>query len=131
MAGTNPVRIDKFLWAVRLYKTRSIATDACQMGRVLINNSEVKPSRMILGGELLTVKKPPVTYSFFIRGTIENRVAAKLVPDFLEDRTPDTEKIKLEVSRTAITGYRKKGTGRPTKKERRTIDKWQDDFEGT
>jgi ribosome-associated heat shock protein Hsp15 len=128
MTGNKSVRIDKYLWAVRLFKTRGLATDACRMGRILIKDIAVKPSRMIESGELLTVKKPPVTYSFKVKETVENRVGAKMVPDFLEDLTPDSEKIKVQLSRQALTGFRKKGTGRPTKKERRVIDRWQDDF---
>jgi ribosome-associated heat shock protein Hsp15 len=128
MTGNKSVRIDKYLWAVRLFKTRGLATDACRMGRILIKDVAVKPSRMIESGELLTVKKPPVTYSFKVKETVENRVGAKMVPDFLEDLTPDSEKIKVQLSRQALTGFRKKGTGRPTKKERRVIDRWQDDF---
>jgi ribosome-associated heat shock protein Hsp15 len=128
MTGNKSVRIDKYLWAVRLFKTRGLATDACRMGRILIKDVAVKPSRMIESGELLTVKKPPVTYSFKVKETVENRVGAKMVPDFLEDLTPDSEKIKVQLSRQALTGFRKKGTGRPTKKERRGIDRWQDDF---
>jgi len=128
MTGNKSVRIDKYLWAVRLFKTRSLATDACRMGRILIKDVAVKPSRMIESGELLTVKKPPVTYSFKVKEPVENRVGAKMVPDFLEDLTPDSEKIKVRISRQSLTGFRKKGTGRPTKKERRGIDRWQDDF---
>jgi ribosome-associated heat shock protein Hsp15 len=128
MTVKNPVRIDKFLWAVRLFKTRSLATSACRMGRVLINNNVVKPSRIIEGNEMLTVRKPPVTYIYRVKEPIENRVSAKLVASYLEDLTPDTEKIKIEINRSGPVGSRKKGTGRPTKKERRIIDRWQDDF---
>jgi ribosome-associated heat shock protein Hsp15 len=128
MTESSQVRIDKFLWAVRLYKTRSIATDECRMGRILLNNTPVKPSRIIEGGEVLTVKKPPVNYTYRIKYPVGNRVSAKLVMDFLEDLTPESEKQKLEISRFAATGFRRKGTGRPTKKERRSIDRWQDGF---
>jgi len=122
------VRIDKFLWAVRLFKTRSVAADECRMGRILLNNMPTKPSRMIEGGEVLTVKKPPVNYTYRIKFPVENRVSAKLVPGFLEDLTPESEKQKLEIGRSIVTGYRRKGTGRPTKKERRSIDRWQGGF---
>jgi ribosome-associated heat shock protein Hsp15 len=121
------VRIDKFLWAVRIFKTRSLATSACRMGRILINNSGVKPSRMIEGNEVLTVKKPPVSYIYKVKEPVENRVPAKLVANYLEDITPETEKLKISIARTATEGFRRKGTGRPTKKERRVIDRWQDD----
>ncbi|MCU0455043.1 MAG: S4 domain-containing protein [Bacteroidales bacterium] len=128
MTEITQVRIDKFLWAVRLFKTRSIASDECRMGRILVNNMPTKPSRMIEGGEMLTVKKPPVNYTYRIKLPVENRVSAKLVPGFLEDLTPESEKQKIEISRSVTTGYRRKGTGRPTKKERRSIDRWQDGF---
>jgi len=123
------VRIDKFLWAVRIFKTRSLATSACRMGRILINNTGIKPSRMIEGNEILTVKKPPVTYVYKVKEPVENRVSAKLVVNYLEDITPETEKLKIDISRTISAGFRRKGIGRPTKKERRVIDRWQDGFD--
>lgn len=123
-----PVRIDKYLWAVRLYKTRSLATDACRMGRILINDSTVKPSRNIEGNEVIIVRKPPVNYTYKVLTPIENRVSPKLVINFLQDLTPDSEKIKLEIQKSSPAAFRKRGTGRPTKKERRVIDKWQDGF---
>jgi ribosome-associated heat shock protein Hsp15 len=123
------VRIDKFLWAVRIFKTRSLATSACRMGRILINNTGIKPSRMIEGNEILTVKKPPVTYVYKVKEPVENRVSAKLVANYLEDITPETEKLKIDISRTISAGFRRKGIGRPTKKERRVIDRWQDGFD--
>jgi ribosome-associated heat shock protein Hsp15 len=128
MANKKTVRIDKYLWAVRLFKTRSLAANACRMGRILIKEVAVKPSRIIDGNEILTVKKPPAVFTFKIKEPIENRVAAKLVSDFLEDMTPASEKIKVEINRSGLSGFRKKGTGRPTKKERRTIDRLNDDF---
>ncbi len=128
MPGNEPVRIDKFLWAVRLFKTRTLAANACKMGRILINNNSIKPSAKLDGDEILTVRKPPVTYTFRIKGLTGNRVGAKLVPEFLEDITPEEEKIKLDISHSATVAYRKKGSGRPTKKERRIIDRWKDVF---
>jgi ribosome-associated heat shock protein Hsp15 len=128
MTESKTVRIDKFLWAVRLFKTRSLASAACRMGRILINGIEAKPSRIIEGNEVFILKRPPVTYSFRIIKCIENRVSAKLVPDFLEDLTPESERIKLEINRSGPAGFRKKGSGRPTKKERRIIDRWQGDL---
>jgi len=122
------VRIDKYLWAVRIFKTRSLATSACQMGRILINDLAVKPSRDIKGGEIITVKKPPVTFRYKVKAPLDNRVSARLDTDYLEDVTPDSEKIKGEINRTGSTAFRKKGTGRPTKKERRVIDRWKDDY---
>jgi ribosome-associated heat shock protein Hsp15 len=128
MTDIKPVRIDKFLWAVRLFKTRSLATDACKMGRILLNENLVKPSRTIEGKELLTVKKPPVIFTYRVKEPVENRVSAKLVMNYLEDLTPENEKIKLEIRVSGITGFRKRGLGRPTKKERRSIDKWKNGF---
>ena len=126
MTNNKPVRIDKFLWSVRLYKTRSIASDECRKGRILINDIQVKPSRTINQNEIIIVKKPPVNYTFRVIEPIENRVSAKLVSQFIEDMTPEAEKAKLDMKHTGIV-YRDRGTGRPTKKERRLIDKLRDD----
>ena len=128
MSGKEPVRIDKFLWAVRLFKTRTLAASACKMGRILINGNNIKPSAKLDGDETLTVRKPPVTYTYKIKDITENRVGAKLVGNFLEDITPEEEKLKLDLSQSAPVAYREKGTGRPTKKERRIIDRWKDVF---
>jgi ribosome-associated heat shock protein Hsp15 len=128
MNDSKDVRIDKFLWAVRLYKTRGMASDACRMNRILVNGAPVKPSRSIMNNDILTVRKPPVTFMYKVIVPIENRQPAKLVPDYIEDMTPTAEKAKLEIRQTAPVGLREKGTGRPTKKERRIIDKWQDDL---
>ncbi|MBK8880995.1 MAG: RNA-binding S4 domain-containing protein [Bacteroidales bacterium] len=127
MTDTKPVRIDKYLWAVRLYKTRSIASEECRKGRIIIKDIPVKPSRVISGGEIILVKKPPVNFTFRVIIPIENRVSAKIVSQFVEDLTPETEKAKLDISKAGGTGHRQKGTGRPTKKERRLIDKFQED----
>ena len=129
MADNKNIRIDKFLWSVRIYKTRSIASDECRKGRIIINEIQVKPSRVVLKNEIIKVKKPPVIYSYRVIEPIENRVGAKLVDKFIEDLTPDEEKIKLDISQTGGTLYRDKGTGRPTKKERRLIDRIQDDMQ--
>jgi ribosome-associated heat shock protein Hsp15 len=128
MADNKEIRIDKFLWSVRLYKTRSIASEECRKGRIIINNNQVKPSRIVLKNEIITVKKPPVNYSYRVIEPIENRVGAKLVVQFIEDMTPDEEKLKLDFGQTGGIIYRDKGTGRPTKKERRQIDKINDDI---
>lgn len=124
MTEDKPVRIDKFLWAVRIYKTRSIASEECRKGRVIIKEVQVKPSRNISKDEIILVKKPPVTYTFRILEPIEKRVSAKIAGQFIEDLTPYAEKEKLELSHSSGTVYREKGTGRPTKKERRLIDKF-------
>jgi len=123
----SSVRIDKFLWSVRLYKTRSLASDECRKGRVVINNIQVKPSRVVEGNEIITVRKPPVTYTYRVIKPIENRVSAKLVSNFIEDLTPEQEKLKLEISHSAFPGFRQKGLGRPTKKERRNLNRFIDD----
>jgi ribosome-associated heat shock protein Hsp15 len=126
MSESKEIRIDKFLWSVRIYKTRSIASDECRKGRILINNVQVKPSRSVVKNEILTVKKPPVNYSYRVIEPIENRVGAKLVNNYLEDLTPDCEKAKLDIKQAGGVIYRDKGTGRPTKKERRDIDRVRD-----
>ena len=115
-------RIDKWLWAARIFKTRSIAADACKNGRVTINNVNVKPSHMVKVGETVSVRKPPVTYSFKILQTIEQRVGAKLIPEIYENVTTPDQYELLEMNR--ISGFvdRARGTGRPTKKERRALD---------
>lgn len=115
-------RIDKWLWAARIFKTRSIAADACKNGRVSVNGTTVKPSRMVKVGETINVKKAPIVYSFKILQCIENRVGAKLVPQVYENVTEAKQYELLEMSR--ISGFvdRARGTGRPTKKERRALD---------
>jgi len=127
MEENRNIRIDKFLWSVRLYKTRSIASDECRKGRILINNIQVKPSRIVLKNEILVVKKLPVIFTFRVIEPIENRVSAKLVEQFIEDLTSEEEKAKLNIKQVGGIVYRDKGTGRPTKKERRLIDKLRDD----
>ena len=115
-------RIDKWLWAARIFKTRSLAAEACKNGRVSINNVNVKPSHMVKVGETVSVRKPPVTYSFKILQTIEQRVGAKLIPEIYENVTTPDQYELLEMNR--ISGFvdRARGTGRPTKKERRALD---------
>lgn len=115
-------RIDKWLWASRIFKTRTIAAEACKKGRITINSSQVKASRMIKPGDIIEIRKPPITYSFKVLQAIEKRVGAKLVKDILEDVTPPEQYEILELSK--ISGFidRAKGTGRPTKKERRELD---------
>jgi ribosome-associated heat shock protein Hsp15 len=127
MADNKLIRIDKLLWSVRVYKTRSIASDACRKGRIIINNIQVKPSRIILKNEIIIVKKPPVIFTYRVIEPIENRVSAKLVELFIEDLTTEEEKAKLDIRQAVEMGYRDKGSGRPTKKERRLIDKLGED----
>ncbi len=118
----NEARIDKWLWAARIFKTRSLAADACKNGRVTIGGMNVKPSRPVKVGEVVDVKKPPVTYSFRVLKCIEQRVGAKLIPEVYENVTAPRQYEILEMSR--ISGFidRARGTGRPTKKDRRQMD---------
>ena len=122
----NEARIDKWLWAARIFKTRSIAADACKNGRVTMGGVNVKPSRPIKEGDVVHVKKPPITYSFKELKTIEQRVGAKLIPEIYENVTDPRQYELLEMSR--ISGFvdRARGTGRPTKKERRALDAFVD-----
>lgn len=115
-------RIDKYLFAMRIYKTRSIAADACKNGRVKLNGLEVKPSRMFHVGDVFTVRKGAITYTYRILQLCEHRLGAKLVPDYLRDETPPEQRELLELARLAGNGGRDRGTGRPTKKDRREIE---------
>ncbi|MBF1450564.1 RNA-binding S4 domain-containing protein [Prevotella pallens] len=123
---TDVARIDKWLWAARIFKTRSIAADACKNGRVTISGTNVKPSHTIKVGEIINVKKPPITYSFEVLQTIEKRVGAKLIPEVYKNVTDAKQYELLEMSR--ISGFvdRARGTGRPTKKDRRQLDAFVD-----
>ncbi len=121
-------RIDKWMWAVRIFKTRSIATDACKKRRVLVDGVSVKPSRNIRAGEVIQVRKPPITFSFRVLALADKRMGAKFVPDFMENITPPEQYEILELNK--ISGFvdRQRGTGRPTKKERRDLEQFTDDF---
>lgn len=130
MAKTE-VRIDKWLWAVRIFKTRSLSTDQCKMGRVTIgydNQVIAKPSRLIKVGDIVNVRKPPVTYTFRVKALAENRMGAKLVPEYLENLTPQSQMDLLDVVR--ISGFvdRRKGLGRPTKREGRELARFNEDI---
>lgn len=115
-------RIDKWLWAARIFKTRTIAAEACKKGRISINGAQAKPARMIKAGDTIQVRKPPVTYSFKVLQAIEKRVGAKLVSEVMENVTTPDQYELLEMNR--ISGFidRARGTGRPTKKDRRDLD---------
>lgn len=115
-------RIDKWLWAARIFKTRSIAIDACKNGRVMIDGVKLKPSKMIKVGDVIQVRKPPVTYSFRVLQAIQNRVGAKFVPEVLENVTAPDQYELLEMNRISGFVNRARGTGRPTKKDRRDLD---------
>ncbi|MDR2293223.1 MAG: RNA-binding S4 domain-containing protein [Prevotellaceae bacterium] len=116
------VRIDKWLWAVRIYKTRSEAANACKRGKVTINNIECKPSRIIKKGEIIVIHKLPVTYTYRVTDIIENRQSVKNAVQYAENLTPQEEIAKLNIKNVTVFAYRDKGSGRPTKKERRILD---------
>lgn len=117
-------RIDKWLWSARIFKTRTIAAEACKKGRISINGAQAKPSRMVKPGDVINVKKSPITYSFKVLQAIEKRVGAKLVPEIMENVTTPEQYELLEMSK--ISGFidRARGTGRPTKKDRRSLDEF-------
>ena len=121
-------RLDKWLWAARIYKTRTLAADACKNGRITLNGAEAKPSRMTKEGDEISVRKGPITYTFRVKQAIEKRVGAKLLVDVYENITPPEQYEQLELSK--ISGFidRAKGTGRPTKKERRALEDFLPDF---
>ena len=122
LTSNKEARVDKWLWAARIFKTRSIASQACKKGQVSLRGTQLKPSRMVRVGDVIAVRKPPVTYSFKILQAIENRVGAKLIPEVLENVTSPEQYELLEMSK--ISGFvdRARGTGRPTKKDRRSLD---------
>jgi putative heat shock protein 15 len=122
------VRVDKWLWAVRVFKTRSIATEACKKGRISIAGVTVKPSRTIRVGEVVTVRKPPIEYSFRVVQLLCSRVGAKRVAEFMENVTPREQYELLELQ--SVSGFvdRAKGLGRPTKKDRRDLDQFAEDL---
>ena len=122
----DSVRIDKYLWAIRAFKTRTEATEACKGGRVKVGGQNAKPSRDVSPGEVITLRKGPVTYTYKVLRPLENRVGAKLVPDYVEDLTPEEEKARLDAPVETFFVTRERGTGRPTKKERREMDQLWD-----
>ena len=123
----NEDRIDKWLWCMRVFKTRTIATEACKKGRVTMNGVTIKPSRTIKIGDVIEVRKPPITYTFKVLAISNGRLGAKLVPEYLENLTPKSQYDLLEMSR--ISGFvdRSKGLGRPTKKEGRELSKFREE----
>jgi ribosome-associated heat shock protein Hsp15 len=128
MSGSQDIRIDKFLWAVRVFKTRTQATDSCTKGRVTISGNTVKPSYHVKQGDLINVKKPPVTFSYQVKELLNTRVAAKLVEKYITDLTPQDELNKRLLAVTGSYYIRERGAGRPTKKERRLLDQIQDEI---
>ncbi|WP_291855584.1 RNA-binding S4 domain-containing protein [Marinilabilia sp.] len=126
---TESVRIDKYLWAVRLFKTRSLAAEACKKGRVTIDEQPVKSSRVIRRGDIICIKVPPAVKTYKVLDLSEKRMGAKLVPDYLEDITPKEELDLLEMARMTQKLSRPRGTGRPTKKDRRDLDNLKNDLD--
>ncbi|MDR0894106.1 MAG: RNA-binding S4 domain-containing protein [Prevotellaceae bacterium] len=130
----SEARIDKWMWAARIFKTRTIAAEACKKGRIYINGALAKPSRMVKPEDVIQVRKPPVTYSFKVLQAIEKRVGAKLVSEVMQNVTPPEQYELLELSKVSGFVDRAKGTGRPTKKDRRTLEEFtepefMDDFD--
>ena len=128
MAEKHTTRIDKWLWAVRIFKTRSIATEACTGGKVKIDSITVKASRRIQRNNIIQVRKGIIKYIYKVLQVAEKRIGATLVPDFLEDITPELELAKLKSSQKQPIQTREKGMGRPTKRERRMMDKLKQKF---
>ena len=118
----SEVRVDKYLWAMRIYKTRSIAADACKNGRITMGGVQVKASRMFHIGDTFNVRKGPITYTYKVLQLTENRLGAKLVPEYMQDCTAPEQLEMLELARLAGQSGRDRGTGRPTKKDRREIE---------
>lgn len=127
--GVDEVRIDKWLWAVRIFKTRTVASEACKKGRVMIGNVAVKPSRNIRVGEVIEVRKPPVIFSFKVLELADKRMGAAKVPQFMENVTPPDQYELLELNKIGGFVDRQRGTGRPTKKERRDLEQFTGSFD--
>lgn len=116
-------RLDKWLWAVRIFKTRSMATEACKKGKIFLNDMAVKASHLVKTGEVFELREPQITRSFKVMGLLERRVSAKVAVEYMTEVTPPEEFKRLELARTTMIAIRERGSGRPTKKERRDIDK--------
>jgi len=123
----SEIRIDKWLWAVRLFKTRSLAAEACKKGKVFVHNTAAKPSRTINIGDIIQIRRNPVVYSFKVLGISQNRMGAKLVPQFMAHVTTPDQLALLEILKLEKDNNRAKGLGRPTKKERRNLEDFVDD----
>ena len=122
---SDTVRVDKWLWAVRIFKSRSLASDACKTGKIEVQGQIIKPSKMLNIGEVITVKKPPYTFQYKVKGLIGKRVSAKLALENFEDLTSPDELIKVKTIQESAFFRRDRGAGRPTKKERRLIDRFK------
>lgn len=124
----SDIRLDKYLWAVRIFKTRSDAADAIRNNRVLVNDAYAKPSREVKIGDRISVRRQAVIYQYKVLDLVSSRQGAKNVPQYCLDITPAEELAKLNVPRETIFVFRERGTGRPTKKERRDIDSLMENF---
>lgn len=128
MTTTNTdVRIDKFLWAVRIFKNRTLATEACKKGRIEVFGMTAKPSRIVKIDDIITLKTPPIVRSFKVLGILEKRQSAKIVMDYILETTPEEEFLKLKLTKEDMFISRERGLGRPTKKDRRLLGKLMDD----
>lgn len=123
------MRIDKYLWCIRLFKTRNMATEACKKGHVKINDSNVKPAKEIFGNEIINIRKNQMNYEIAVIDIPKSRVGAKLVDLYRKDMTPKEELERLDLLKFAKNHHRKKGTGRPTKRDRRDIDEYYESSE--
>lgn len=125
----DSVRIDKYLWAIRVYKTRSDATEACNGNKVKIAGVNAKPSKAVKVGEVIEVRKGPAVLTYKVLALSENRMGAQLVPEYAEDLTPESELVKFHAPRETVFVQRDRGAGRPTKKDRRILDGLVDSFD--
>ncbi len=121
------MRIDKYLWCIRIYKTRSLAIEACKKGHVRINSDSIKPSKLVYNGDKLTIRKDQINFEIEVLDIPKNRIGAKLVDIYRKDITPKEAFEKLELLQYSKDYYRKKGTGRPTKKDRRELDEYAEE----
>ncbi len=122
-------RIDKYLWCIRVFKTRSESAEACHGNKVQVNGTTAKPSKLVKPGDVITVRKGPAELSFRVKRGLDHRVGAALVPDYAENITPESELAKFHAPAETFFVRREKGAGRPTKKDRRTLDALWDDLE--
>jgi len=118
------IRIDKWLWAVRIFKTRNMAANACKKSKVVVKGNNIKPSYTVKVGEVIEVKSSFITRTFKVKGLLEKRVSAKIAAGYVEETTPPEAFEKLKAMKNDFFAFREKGTGRPTKKQRRKIDRW-------
>lgn len=129
MVQNVSMRIDKFLWCVRYFKTRSLATEEVKKNRVWINEEVAKPSKEVMVGDIVKVRKNQIIYTFEVLQIPQSRMGAKLVSMYIKDRTEKEQLDLLQLHKDAQTHYRKKGLGRPTKKDRRDLDDFMFDFD--